>query len=53
MRKLQFSQDEGTLFYKELREKVDAYFLEKGTEKTGNRLFKGKMFMYFTLDIIF
>lgn len=53
MKKLKFSTDEGTEFYKELTEQVDLYFDEKGIERTGNNLFKFKMFMYFSLDILF
>ena len=53
MQKLRFTKDEGTAFYKELREKVDAYFSESGISKKGNSLFKFKMFFYFFLDILF
>ena len=53
MQKLKFTKDEGTLFYRELRERVDAHFQEKGIAKTGNRLFRFKMIMYFSLDLLF
>lgn len=53
MNKLKFSKDEGSLFYKELKEKVDAYFNEKGISKSGNTLFKLKMIVYFVLDLLF
>ena len=53
MKKLKFKKDEGSEFYKELREKVDQHFSEKGIAKTGNGLFKFKMLMYFSFDILF
>ena len=53
MQKLRFTKDEGTAFYKELKEKVDSYFNENGISKKGNKLFKFKMFLYFSLDILF
>ena len=34
MKHLQFSKDEGTAFYKELNERVNQYFSEKGISKT-------------------
>jgi len=53
MKKLQFAQDEGSAFYKELNQRVEQLFREKGIPKTGN----GKMFfkigLYFGLDILF
>ena len=53
MNKLSFSQDAGTAFYKELRERIDLYFLEFQIERYGSSLFKFKMFLYFGLDILF
>ncbi len=53
MQKLKFTKDEGSAFYKDLREQVDAYFLENKVSKSGNSLFKAKMFLYFFLDILF
>lgn len=53
MKKLKFIQDEGTVFYKELTERIDAYFKEKKIAKTGNRQMHIKIAMYFCLDVIF
>lgn len=53
MQKLKFTKDDGTVFYKELKQKVDAYFQENSIAKTGNNRFKFKMFLYFFLDILF
>ena len=53
MKKLKFTRDEGTLFYKELHQKIDAYFTEKGISRSGNGLMKFKIIMYFSLDILF
>lgn len=53
MQKLKFTQDNGSEFYKELRSRVDHYFASHNISKTGNRLFRFKMFMYFTLDVFF
>lgn len=53
MNKLKFSKDEGTDFYKELNEKIDEYFSEKGIRKTGNKTMIFKIILYFSLDILF
>jgi linoleoyl-CoA desaturase len=53
MKKLKFTQDEGSAFYKELMEKVEAYFSERKIAKTGNRLMYFKIALYFSLDVIF
>ena len=53
MKKLTFSPDEGTAFYRELNEKVNAYFLENRLEKTGNSIMFFKIILYFGLDILF
>lgn len=53
MKRLKFSKDEGSEFYRELTERVDRYFEEKGTPKTGGRKMMFKIFMYFSLDILF
>jgi linoleoyl-CoA desaturase len=53
MQRLKFSKDEGTLFYKELNERIDQLFKEKGIPKTGNHIMKFKIFLYFGLDILF
>lgn len=53
MNKLKFKKDEGSEFYKELTEKIEHYFSEKGISKTGNRKMIFKIILYFGLDILF
>jgi linoleoyl-CoA desaturase len=53
MNKLKFTRDEGSEFYKELHEKIEQYFSEKGIHKTGNNTMICKIILYFCLDIIF
>ena len=53
MNKLKFSKDEGSAFYKELNEKIDAYFIAKASSKTGNATMFFKIILYFSLDILF
>ncbi len=53
MRKLKFSKDEGSEFYKELNERIEQYFSEKGIPKTGNKTMIFKILLYFSLDILF
>lgn len=53
MNKLKFSKDEGSEFYKELNAKIEHYFAEKGVRKTGDRKMIFKIFLYFSLDILF
>lgn len=53
MNKLKFAKDEGSIFYKELNERVGAYFRDKRIEKTGNAKMYFKMMLYFGLDIVF
>ncbi|RYD82867.1 MAG: acyl-CoA desaturase [Sphingobacteriales bacterium] len=53
MKKLKFTRDEGTLFYKELNEKIDAYFKENNLKKTGNYMMYCKMALYFGLVMLF
>ncbi len=53
MNKLKFSKDEGSAFYKELNEKIDAYFIAKACSKTGNATMLFKIILYFSLDILF
>lgn len=53
MRKLKFTRDNGTEFYKELNERLDQYFAENNLERSGNSTMLFKMFLYFGLDIIF
>lgn len=47
MKKLKFAQDEGSLFYKELTEQLDAYFERKKIGRSGNSLMYFKIFIYF------
>lgn len=53
MNRLKFAKDEGSEFYKELNERVDRYFSEKGIKKTGNAKMFFKIGLYFGLDIAF
>lgn len=53
MKKLRFTQDEGTAFYKELHERTEAYFRENNIRKTGNGIMIFKIALYFGLDILF
>jgi linoleoyl-CoA desaturase len=53
MNKLKFTKDEGSLFYKELNERIEQYFSEKGIRKTGNARMTFKIILYFSLDILF
>jgi len=53
MNRLTFSNDEGTEFYKELHDRVNLYFSKKGIPKSGNNLMLFKIFLYFSLDILF
>lgn len=53
MKKLKFTKDEGSDFYKELNERIDQYFKMKGMRRTGNRIMLFKIFLYFSLDILF
>ncbi|GIL23804.1 MAG: hypothetical protein BroJett042_23170 [Bacteroidota bacterium] len=53
MNKLKFAKDEGSDFYKELNERIEQYFSDKGVRKTGNGIMKFKIILYFSLDILF
>ncbi len=53
MKKLKFSKDEGTQFYKELNERIDHYFSSNNIDRRGNYIMYVKIFGYFSLDIIF
>ncbi|NQV77632.1 MAG: acyl-CoA desaturase [Lutibacter sp.] len=53
MNKLKFTKDEGSEFYKELNEKIEQYFADKGFHKTGNKIMIFKIILYFSLDILF
>lgn len=53
MNKLKFIKDEGSEFYKELNERIEQYFAEKGTHRTGNNKMIFKIILYFSLDLLF
>ena len=53
MNKLKFTKDEGSEFYKELNEKIEQHFTEKGIRKTGDKTMIFKIILYFSLDILF
>lgn len=53
MNKIKFTKDEGTYFYKELNERIEQFFKDKGYQKTGNRTMIFKIIFYFGLDILF
>jgi len=53
MNRVQFLPDEGTLFYRELNSRVNAYFLERAIEKHGGKSFIHKMLFYFGLNVLF
>jgi linoleoyl-CoA desaturase len=52
MKRLKFSQDAGTAFYKELVQRMDTYFAENQLAKTGNTLYQFKMAGYFAAVIL-
>jgi linoleoyl-CoA desaturase len=53
MKKLKFSQDEGTEFYKELRERLDIYFAENNLARSGNGIMAIKIVVYLNLNLLF
>ena len=53
MKRLKFSKDEGSVFYKELNEQIEQYFSSKGISKSGNNTMILKIIIYFGLDILF
>ena len=53
MQKLQFSKDEGSLFYTELKQRIDEYFSSNGLHKSGNYIMHFKIGLYFFLDLLF
>lgn len=53
MNKLRFLKDEGTVFYKELREQLDQYFDKYKIERTGNAVMRFKVVLFFGLNIVF
>lgn len=52
MKKLKFSKDNGTAFYRELTERLDHYFDSNGIERTGNTKMFFKVGLYFSLNVI-
>jgi linoleoyl-CoA desaturase len=53
MKRLKFSRDNGTDFYRELNDRLDHYFESNNIPKTGNAKMIAKMTMYFALDVLF
>ena len=53
MQKVHFTKDRGTLFYKELHQRVNQYFRENEQAKHGGSILLFKVFLYFSLDILF
>lgn len=53
MKKLKFTKDKGSGFYKELNERIDQYFTENGIRKSGNKTMILKIVLYFSLDVLF
>ncbi|WP_298317260.1 acyl-CoA desaturase [uncultured Aquimarina sp.] len=53
MKKIKFSKDEGSEFYKELNERIRNYFESNQIDKTGNRKMIFKIALYFTLVFLF
>jgi len=53
MNKLKFHKDNGTEFYKDLKQELDKYFNSTNTNREGNHIMRFKIFMYFSLDILF
>jgi linoleoyl-CoA desaturase len=49
MKRLSFSKDQGTAFYKDLRTRVDSYFKENELSKAGSKLMTFKIILYFSL----
>lgn len=52
MRKLKFSHDEGSAFYKELIEALDDHFTKRGYRKEGNHIMRFKIGLYFGLVLV-
>jgi linoleoyl-CoA desaturase len=53
MKKLKFSKDNGTEFYKELMNELDDYFSKNNIDRTGNAKMYFKMSLYFFLCGLF
>ena len=52
MNKLRFLKDEGTEFYKELRQQLDQYFETNQLSRTGDMAMRMKIFLFFGLNIV-
>ncbi|MGC3948095.1 MAG: acyl-CoA desaturase [Chryseolinea sp.] len=53
MKKLRFTRDDGTAFYKELVERLDEYFISNNLERHGNSRMYFKIWLYFSLNVLF
>lgn len=53
MKKLKFTKDSGSDFYKELNERLEDYFVSNNINKYGNYVMIIKIILYFSLDIVF
>ena len=53
MQKLHFKKDEGSAFYKELKEQLDLYFTGNKIAREGSHIMRFKIFLYFGLNILF
>ncbi|MBI1223537.1 MAG: hypothetical protein GC180_13125 [Bacteroidetes bacterium] len=47
MNRVKFVRDKGTLFYRELNQRINLHFKEKGVEKHGGKKMRHKMLIYF------
>ncbi len=52
MKKIKFTKDEGSAFYKDLQRQVKLYFHKEGIDPTGNNKMLFKIFFYFTLVVV-
>lgn len=53
MNRVQFIRDEGTLFYRELTDRINNWFLANKKEKHGGKKMRNKMLVYFGLVLTF
>ncbi len=53
MKRLKFSRDNGTDFYRELNERLDHYFESNNLQRTGGPRMIRKIIFYFGLDLLF
>lgn len=52
MKKIRFSKDEGSAFYRELNDRIDEYFSKNNIARTGNHTMITKILLYFSLNIV-